>query len=87
MVQKLLRAVPGVGGMLPDLADDDFRKSFQDTWYGTNEKAQLPEWMQSRSSSRTPQGESEGEAEAASDAASVDGEADAAPKESGPRET
>ena len=50
IVQKLLRAVPGVNAIVPDYADDDYRKQFQDNWYGTSEKAALPEWLRSRSS-------------------------------------
>ena len=45
IIQKVLRSV---GVPIPDLADDDFRKQFQDTWYGSNEKANLPEGMRSR---------------------------------------
>ena len=53
IVQKLLRAILP-NGLLPDYADDDFRKQFQDTWYGTNEQANLPEWLQSRKSTPPP---------------------------------
>ena len=45
IVQKFLR---GIGIPIFDLADDDFRKEFQDTWYGTNEQANLPAFMRSR---------------------------------------
>ena len=51
IVQKVLRAVPGVNTIVPDYADDDYRKQFQDNWYGTSTKAELPEWLRSRSSS------------------------------------
>ena len=48
IVQKLLRGVLPYG-WFPDLADNDFRKDYQDTWYGTNQKAEwLPEFMRSR---------------------------------------
>ena len=49
IVQKLLRLIPGVNAILPDLADGDPRKQYQDTWYGTDFKASLPEAMRSRS--------------------------------------
>jgi len=71
IVQKLLRAVPGVNAIVPDYADDDYRKQFQDNWYGTSEKAALPEWLRSRSSSNvltrsrpSAAGEEEGSEEA-----------------------
>ena len=48
--QKVLRAVPGVKLLVPDYADGDYRKQFQDNWYGTNTKADLPEWLRSRPS-------------------------------------
>ena len=51
IVQKVLRAVPGVNVIVPDYADDDYRKQFQDNWYGSSTKAELPEWLRSRSSS------------------------------------
>ena len=54
IVQKLLRAVPGVQLIVPDYADDDYRKQFQDNWYGTGTKADLPEWLRSRPSSYAP---------------------------------
>jgi len=52
IVQKLLRAVLPPGSF-PDYADDDYRKQFQDNWYGTNKKADLPVWLRSRKSSPT----------------------------------
>ena len=51
IVQKVLRAVPGLNTIVPDYADGDYRKQFQDNWYGTSTKAELPEWLRSRSSS------------------------------------
>ena len=48
--QKVLRAVPVVRAVVPDYADDDYRKQFQDNWYGTSTKADLPEWLRRRSS-------------------------------------
>ena len=36
--------------LVPDYADDDYRKQFQDNWYGTSTKADLPEWLRSRPS-------------------------------------
>ena len=50
LVQKVLRAVPGLQALVPDYADDDYRKQFQDNWYGTSTKADLPEWLRSRPS-------------------------------------
>tara|TARA_B110001452_G_C15187944_1_gene412574 strand:- start:579 stop:848 length:270 start_codon:yes stop_codon:yes gene_type:complete len=53
--QKVLRAVPGVKLLVPDYTDGDYRKQFQDTWYSTNTKADLPEWLRSRpSTNREP---------------------------------
>lgn len=49
IVQKLARLIPGVDRILPDLSDNDERKSYQDTWYGTDVKASLPPWLRSRS--------------------------------------
>ena len=48
--QKVLRAVPGLQLIVPDYADGDYRKQFQDNWYGTGTKADLPEWLRSRPS-------------------------------------
>jgi hypothetical protein len=50
LVQKVLRAVPGLQALVPDYADDDYRKQFQDNWYGTSTKADLPDWLRSRPS-------------------------------------
>lgn len=65
IVQKVLRAVPGLNTIVPDYADGDYRKQFQDNWYGSSTKAELPEWLRSRSSSnvltRPPPSAAEGE--------------------------
>jgi hypothetical protein len=49
VVQKLVRAaLPDEWNYL-DLADNDFRKDYQDVWYGTNDVCEwLPERMRSR---------------------------------------
>ena len=39
--QKILRRVLP-DGVIPDLADNDYRKRFQNTWYGTNKVIDLP---------------------------------------------
>lgn len=41
LVQQLLRAVLPKG-IIPDYADEDFRKQFQGKWYGTDDDVQLP---------------------------------------------
>jgi hypothetical protein len=48
IVQKVLRAIPGVRRVIPDLRDDDTRKQYQDTWYGTDLSASLPKVLRSR---------------------------------------
>ena len=49
LAQKALRAILPDNWNIIDLADDDFRKAYQDTWYGTSEEAAwLPERMKSR---------------------------------------
>ena len=55
IVQKFLRGILPKGAF-PDYADDDFRKNFQDTWYGTNIQMtdKLPEFMRSRPSTWAP---------------------------------
>ena len=67
IVQKIVRGVLPVGWW-PDYADDDFRKQFQDTWYGTNEQAALPEFMRSRKSAPPADESPVGEDDAAVDA-------------------
>ena len=39
--QKILRRILP-DGVVPDLADGDYRKRFQNTWYGTNKVIDLP---------------------------------------------
>jgi hypothetical protein len=68
VVQKFLRGVLPYG-WFPDLADDDFRKQYQDVWYGTNEVAALPEFMRSRPLSPPTSATSEATADAVADAA------------------
>ena len=78
IVQKFLRGILPKGAF-PDYADDDFRKNFQDTWYGTNIQMtdKLPEFMRSRPSTWAPtmnnstETESEQESVVAQDDASV----------------
>ena len=54
IVQKIIRGVLP-RGWFPDLADDDFRKQFQDTWYGTDEEATwLPAFMRSQRATAPP---------------------------------
>ena len=77
IVQKVLRAVPGLNVIVPDYADDDYRKQFQDNWYGTSTKADLPEWLRSRSSTnvltkpRPPPSAAKGEESAVAAAAAA----------------
>lgn len=48
VVQKFLRGILP-RGWFPDLADSDFRKQFQDTWYGTDETCTwLPPFMRTQ---------------------------------------
>ncbi len=53
VVQKFIRGVLPYG-WFPDLADDDYRKQFQDVWYGTNEEALLPQFMRSQRAPSPP---------------------------------
>ena len=39
--QKIIRRLLPFD-ILPDLDDNDYRKQFQNTWYGTNEEIELP---------------------------------------------
>jgi hypothetical protein len=68
IVQKIVRGVLPYGWWF-DLADDDFRKQYQDTWYGTDLKPNLPKFMRSRTN--MPPAE-----EAAAATAAADAEAD-----------
>lgn len=71
--QKFLRGVLPYG-WFPDLSDGDFRKQFQDTWYGTNDQAVLPEFMKSRSTK--PPTAAAAPPPAAADGAVADADAD-----------
>lgn len=69
IVQKLLRLIPGVNAILPDLSDTDPRKQYQDTWYGTDFKAKLPEAMRSRRRAAEDSSGEDGSEEVAADPA------------------
>ena len=82
IVQKLLRLIPGVNAILPDLKDSDPRKAYQDTWYGTDISASLPKAMRSRTSPVTPSPPSDEDAEREREGAAGAGAEDAIAKES-----
>eukprot|EP00966_Prymnesium_polylepis_P086937 2012323-Prymnesium_polylepis.1 len=50
--QKILRRVLPFD-ILPDLDDSDYRKQFQNTWYGTNEEVELPFGLSGKKRSTT----------------------------------
>ena len=82
IVQKLLRLIPGVNAILPDLKDSDPRKAYQDTWYGTDISASLPKAMRSRTGPVTPSPPSDEDAEREREGAAGAGAKDAIAKES-----
>ena len=81
-IVKLLRLIPGVNAILPDLKDSDPRKAYQDTWYGTDISASLPKAMRSRTGPVTPSPPSDEDAEREREGAAGAGAKDAIAKES-----
>jgi len=81
--QKILRRVLP-DGAIPDYPKGDYRRQFQDTWYGTNEKADLPFGLNANAEEEglpegagPLQGELEASSGAAGGAASDQSESDA----------
>ena len=72
LFQKMVMALLPDSWLVMDLADDDFRKNYQDTWYGTNEVATwLPVRMRSRRGGKPPGSSSPAEASSSSSSSSA----------------